>query len=129
MAILRIYKITNSIDDYVYIGITSKLLNNKLDEYLANAKKGIFSNLYEHIRKIGAEKFTIHLIEEVNYLYPCEMRINAEKKFDPKFLLNNNICEKPPTKVEEVKKKTIESKPKVEEVKKRRGICFSIKWQ
>jgi hypothetical protein len=68
----KIYKITNSIDDYVYIGITSRTLSETLNIHISDAKRGIEGELYSHIRKIGTENFKIELVENFNYVSPNE---------------------------------------------------------
>ena len=68
------YKLINTVDDTYYIGSTAKkYLNNRLYDHKYTANNELFrtnSNLYEHMRKIGADKFDIELIEE----YHCHSR-------------------------------------------------------
>lgn len=59
-----IYKIVNSINDKVYIGQTRKTLEQRFLTHLNEAKCGTDRPLYRAIRKYGADKFSIHLVEE-----------------------------------------------------------------
>lgn len=114
MTTYRIYKITDSLSDYIYLGYTSLTLAETLNLHITNANKGKESELYSHMRKIGTENFKIELVKDFNYLKPCDILEKVKSKYNPDLLLKNNFI--------------LKSKTKVEEVKKRRGICFSIKW-
>lgn len=67
----KIYKITNDIDDEVYIGSTIQSLNDRWINHkseMINIEKYPNSKLYTKIRELGVEHFKIELIEE----YSCE---------------------------------------------------------
>lgn len=74
----KIYKITNKVNDKVYIGCTVTSLNKRYQEHIYRCFKTDYkSKLYNSIKKYGEENFTIELIEE------CEIgRIyETEKKY------------------------------------------------
>ena len=65
----KIYKITNTTDDKIYIGSTINTLNTRFNGHKSSSRENKrFSNLYNHIRLIGVENFKIELIEN----YKCE---------------------------------------------------------
>ena len=63
----KIYKIVNNIDNMVYIGSTTTKLCYRMAVHRCNMIKNKNATLYQHMRKLGIEYFTIVLIEE----YPC----------------------------------------------------------
>ena len=62
----KIYKITNCIDDEVYIGSTCTTLTKRWYEHKKSCAYKPFK-IYEHMNKLGIEKFSISLVEN----YPC----------------------------------------------------------
>ena len=60
-----IYKITNDINNKIYIGLTSRNLDIRFKEHLKDSKTDLNRPLYRAMNKYGAEHFTISLIEEV----------------------------------------------------------------
>jgi hypothetical protein len=114
MAIYKIYKISDSLSEYIYLGYTSLTLTDTLNLHIANANNGKNSELYSHMRKIGTENFKIELVRDFNYTKPCDILEKVKNKYNPDLLLKNNFNTK--------------AKPKVEEVKCKKGICFSIRW-
>ena len=62
----RIYKITNDINDKVYIGKTENSLERRFAEHCKDSQKREEEKrpLYNAMRKYGVEHFSIHLIEE-----------------------------------------------------------------
>ena len=62
----KIYKITNNVNDKVYIGFTTQLLCNRMSTHRYDAKTND-SKLYKSMRCNGVENFTIQLIKG----YPC----------------------------------------------------------
>lgn len=62
-----IYKITNEINQKVYIGLTSKSIEERWKQHI-QASKNLSLNrpLYVALRKYGIENFSIKLIEEVD---------------------------------------------------------------
>lgn len=61
-----VYKITNKINNKVYIGITSKGISARWKEHLWNAEHGCPFKLHNALRKYGKENFTIELIDFCN---------------------------------------------------------------
>ena len=61
-----IYKITNDINDKVYIGKTQNSVSQRFSEHLRDAKKESCEKrpLYSAIRKYGEQHFAIHILEE-----------------------------------------------------------------
>jgi group I intron endonuclease len=60
----RVYKITNTANQKIYIGYTKVTLNKRFAKHIANAKYGGKSHLYKAIRKHGANNFQIDLLQE-----------------------------------------------------------------
>lgn len=60
-----IYKITNIINDYIYVGSTSKTLDERFKEHCRKSKLDDNPNslFYKDIRNFGAENFIIELLD------------------------------------------------------------------
>lgn len=99
-----IYKITNLINNHIYIGYTSKSLKRRFYEHIYSAKKYLNPNsiLYNAIRKYGQENFKI---EEILSFDENEQDWEELEKYYINFYHatengNYNICSggnKPPT--------------------------------
>jgi group I intron endonuclease len=61
-----IYKIINSINDKVYIGISSKDTKTRFDWHIRDCKRGVRKKLYSAMRELGIDNFSIILLEECN---------------------------------------------------------------
>lgn len=63
-----VYKITNDVNNKVYIGVTRFSLRKRWNEHLSDARRDDRCNrpLYKAINKYGAEKFHISIIEKCN---------------------------------------------------------------
>lgn len=61
-----VYKITNKINNKVYIGITSKGISARWKEHLYNAEHDCPFKLHRALRKYGKENFSIELIDFCN---------------------------------------------------------------
>ena len=61
-----IYKISNDINDKVYIGKTCETVNSRFKEHLRDYKKDTEENrpLYRAMNKYGIEHFSIEQIDE-----------------------------------------------------------------
>jgi len=86
--IYNIYKITNNIDDKIYIGSTSQTLEERFKEHVYNATRNNTIKLYKHMRYLGFKHFRIELVSEKctsnpTYLEQCEIN-----KCDDDILLN-----------------------------------------
>jgi len=76
----RVYKIINTIDDTIYIGCTSKTLEERFKQHLYDATINTTITLYKHMRYLGFEVFRIELI--------CE-RFTTNQKFLEQLHINN----------------------------------------
>jgi len=84
----RVYKIINTIDDKIYIGSTSKTLEERFKQHLYDATRNNTIKLYNHMRYLGFEHFRIELICErftSNYRFLEQCEIN---RYDDSVLLN-----------------------------------------
>lgn len=61
-----IYKITNSINDKIYIGITSKDIQTRFNWHVRDCKRGVKKKLYSAMKELGIENFFITALEECN---------------------------------------------------------------
>jgi len=91
--IYSIYKVTNNIDNKIYIGSTSKTLVERFKEHLYNATRNYTIKLHIHMRQLGFEHFNIELICEKfthnpTFSEQCEMN-----KYDEHILLNMNAAD------------------------------------
>jgi len=66
----KIYKITNCIDDEVYVGSTTQSLTRRFNDHISSINYKPRRTLYIHMKKLGKDKFCISLIEN----YPCTNR-------------------------------------------------------
>ena len=60
-----IYKITNMTNNKMYIGQTSKTINERFTAHIKCANRNVNRYLYDSMNHYGIEKFNIELIEEV----------------------------------------------------------------
>ena len=69
----KIYKITNTVDDRIYVGSTTKELKVRFREHACFSKIEKYKNieLYKAMNEHGVDKFKIELVEN----YPCENKI------------------------------------------------------
>lgn len=61
-----IYKITNTINNKIYIGQTTKTIQERFNNHIKKAKQHTNRYLYDAMNKYGYEKFIIEKIEEIN---------------------------------------------------------------
>jgi len=83
----RIYKITNSVNDKVYIGQTIHPLSYRFTNHLSDARNNRGYAIAAAIRKYGEENFRIDLIEECleSEMNNLEVKyISQYKSFSPK---------------------------------------------
>lgn len=59
-----IYKITNDINDKIYVGQTIYNIKNRFSNHICSAKRNEKTKLYNAMRKYGIEHFSISVIEE-----------------------------------------------------------------
>lgn len=84
-----IYKITNNIDDLIYIGSTSQTLTERFNEHISSAKMNFNLKLYNHMNKLGLEHFTIELISEHYCISPLNFEQMEMNKYPSCILLNS----------------------------------------
>lgn len=92
---MKIYKITNTIDNAVYIGCTSQTLEERFKNHKTHARLINKQAIHKHMSKLGVEYFNIELLEEVenNYTKDSEnkyMNLYKEKGFDVLNKYNSN---------------------------------------
>lgn len=84
----KIYKVTNLINNKIYIGQTTKSIEERFKQHISKAYQGKENNhFYSAIRKYGKENFTIELLEDN---VPIESIINKEEEYIIKFDSVNN---------------------------------------
>ena len=60
----RVYKVTNTIDDLIYVGSTTQTLAQRMTEHRNKAKNGKLKRLYDHMRNVGIPNFKVFLLEQ-----------------------------------------------------------------
>ena len=76
-----IYKITNIVNNKIYIGCTIKSIDKRFSEHISRSKKENNIKLYNSIRKYGEENF---IIEKIIDCEECEM-FDLEMKYISEF--------------------------------------------
>lgn len=61
----QIYKITNLINNKIYIGLTTKNCNIRWREHIDESKRNLHKELYKAIRDFGEENFILEVVEEI----------------------------------------------------------------
>ena len=104
----KIYKITNDINDKIYVGKTTSSIEERFKQHLIDARKSRQEKrpLYNAINLYGAEHFSIELIEEcdislenereqywIGYYRGYEDGYNATKGGDGKILYDYQLIE------------------------------------
>ena len=59
----KIYKILNSETSDIYVGSTTQKLSKRMTSHRTNFKSGEMLRLYEKMREIGEENFTLNLLK------------------------------------------------------------------
>jgi len=91
----KIYKITCSCCDKIYVGSTKQpRLCKRLYGHHAGCNTGRTSKLYNHMREKGFDKFTILLIEEVEVVDIDEQRKLENDKINELDTINNGLNER-----------------------------------
>jgi group I intron endonuclease len=79
----KIYKITNTENNSLYIGCTINTLKHRFEEHCYRClKTNINTKLCNSIRKYGVEKFTIELIDECSLEKIYEREVELIKEYD-----------------------------------------------
>jgi len=61
-----IYKISNCVNDKIYIGMTKLPVQYRFILHLSKAKKGVNNKLYKEMNDLGLDKFTFSILEEIH---------------------------------------------------------------
>ena len=78
-----IYKITNNINNKIYIGCTTKTIEQRFSEHIHRSKnKKYNTKLYNSFEKYGIENFSINLIEECDSSLMFIKEIEYIKEYD-----------------------------------------------
>ncbi len=64
----RIYKLINTVDDKIYVGCTSKSLEERWAYHRLDATRYPGYKLYRHVNKLGEDKFKMVLLEAIECL-------------------------------------------------------------
>ena len=72
----KIYKITNAVNNDIYVGSTVQTLEERMRLHKVKAKIYPERKLYKRFFEIGFDNFTIELIEQ----YPCKNKDELETK-------------------------------------------------
>ena len=86
----RVYKITNSVNDMIYVGSTKTTLERRFTHHKSSAKTHNFK-LYKSMQDIGIDKFSIELLEEKYFDNDDELKKLEQEyinKYDISILLN-----------------------------------------
>lgn len=87
----RVYKLSNMADNYIYIGSTILTLRHRFSLHINDYNRNRGSNLYNHMKKVGTDNWTIELLEGRVIENIFELRQIEQKwinKYNKKFLLN-----------------------------------------
>lgn len=82
---MYIYKITNLVNKWVYIGLTTQSPEKRWQQHLNSAKKGTDGRLYRAMRKHGIEKFEMVVIASLYELENVDILFKLEKHYIKKF--------------------------------------------
>lgn len=61
----KLYKITNSVNSKIFIGVTSSSLEQKWQKHVSDSKSPFYP-LHCDIQKYGEDKFVVELVTESN---------------------------------------------------------------
>jgi hypothetical protein len=81
----RVYKITNTIDDMIYIGSSKQHMSKRMGQHRTSCRKGVNTPLYQHMRLLGIENFRICPVEVLQDVDTDELRMREDfhiKEFD-----------------------------------------------
>lgn len=74
-----IYKIVNDQDDLIYIGSTVGIILKRFDRHMKDARNGSPCALHFHMRALGFEHFSIHLVDTVQWVTVDELHVVESK--------------------------------------------------
>ena len=64
----KIYKISNTIDDEIYVGSTCEVLSQRMARHRSLCKRSNTSLIYKHMNQLGVEHLYKELVEDC----PCD---------------------------------------------------------
>ena len=76
-----IYQIVNTINKWVYIGLTTRNPKIRWQEHLREAKKGTDRRLYRGMRKNGIENFSMEVIATLKDFKDKDFLFKVEKQY------------------------------------------------
>lgn len=81
-----IYKITNKINNKIYIGKTENSIQHRFQEHIKTSRKSCSyrSHLYSAMREYGVDNFSIELVES------CDERLDERERYWIKFYQSQN---------------------------------------
>jgi group I intron endonuclease len=89
-----LYRITNTVNNKVYIGIAKNCHEKRLRTHIKNAKAGSDTILHRAIRKYGADKFMTELLVIAKFgEYLKELEVTAIKTYGTKTPLGYNMTD------------------------------------
>lgn len=71
---MYIYKITNTINDKFYIGMTTKTIESRFNRHIGYMKDTFDTPLYRDMNKLGIENFQIEVIDSASTLSELEYK-------------------------------------------------------
>lgn len=87
----RIYLLYNTYDNYIYIGSTKSCLRHRMHTHICDLIRNKNSKLFNHMKKIGIDKWNIKLLEGRTVENILELRQIEQKwieKYNSSILLN-----------------------------------------
>ena len=76
-----VYQISNTINNFVYIGLTTRTPQKRWREHLREAEKGTDRRLYRGMRKNGIENFSMEVIATLKDFKDKDFLFEIEKKY------------------------------------------------
>lgn len=74
---IYVYKIINDINEKLYIGVTDRTVHSRWVQHAAAARRGQQHPLYDAMREIGIEHFSIEPLEKHSERFAAEHREQA----------------------------------------------------
>ena len=91
--IFQIYKISNFIDNKLYVGCTRQNLSTRFSNHKCYAKMCLPYKLYQHMNELGVHRFLIRPLETIEVEGQVDMKVirKAEQKWIDKLLPELNM--------------------------------------
>ena len=78
---MTIYQIENTVNGFVYIGLTTREPQKRWKEHLNASKRGTDRRLYRAMRKYGADNFKIVILATLKDLKNSDILFKVEKAY------------------------------------------------